>query len=99
MKAASVALLITTTLLTSSQLEARDRLSKGPGVSPTILGLMASAQGCSAGCGTGVSLAIAPAIFGYGYHLTYYGNGFSYQPAYYPAQAYYVRPPLRGCCR
>jgi hypothetical protein len=27
-------------------------------------------------------LGTAPAIFGYGYRATYYGTGFSYQPAY-----------------
>ena len=97
MKAASIALLIATALLTSSQWQARERLSNGPVVSPTIIGLMASAQGCSAGCGTDVSLAIAPAIFGYGYRATYYGNGFSYQPAHYPG--YYAPPRIGGCCR
>jgi hypothetical protein len=98
MKTASVALLIATTLLTSP-VEARDRVSAGPIVSSTIAGLMASAHGCSAGCGPGLYLAMAPAIYGYGYRPTYYGNGFSYQPAYYPGQAYYATPRLRGCCR
>jgi len=52
-------------------------------VSSTVAGLMASGQGCSAGCGPRVYLATAPAIYGYGYRATYYGNGFAYQPAYY----------------
>jgi hypothetical protein len=99
MKKAAVAIVIATTLLTSPPVEARDRVSAGPVVSPTIAGLMASAHGCSAGCGPGLYLATAPAIYGYGYRPTYFGNGFSYQPAYYPGHAYYVGPPLRGCCR
>ena len=99
MKNAAVALVIATMLLTSPAVEARDRLSAGMVVSSTIAGLMASAQGCSAGCGSGLYLATAPAIYGYGYRATYYGNGFSYQPAWYPGQAYYVGPRFRGCCR
>jgi hypothetical protein len=99
MKKTAVALVIATTLLTSPPVEARDRVSAAPVVSPTIAGLMASAHGCGAGCGAGLYLATAPAIFGYGYRGTYYGNGFSYQPAYYPGQAYYATPRLRGCCR
>src|ERR1041385_4272536 len=79
MKNPSVALVIATTLLTSAQAEARDRGNAGLVVSSTIAGLMASAQGCSAGCGPGVYLATAPAIYGYGYRPTYYGSGFSYQ--------------------
>jgi hypothetical protein len=92
MKTASVALVIAAMLLTAPQAEASDRGSASV-VSSTIAGLMASAQG------SGLHLATAPAIYGYGYRPTYYGNGFSYQPAYYPAQAYYVTPRFRGCCR
>jgi len=99
MKTASVALVIATTLLTSPQVEARDRGRAGLVVSSTIAGLMASAQGCSAGCAAGLYLATVPAIYGYGYRPTYYGNGFSYQPAYYPADTYYMTPQSRGCCR
>jgi hypothetical protein len=99
MRTASVALVIATMLLTSPAVEARDRVIAGPVVSPTIAGLMASAHGCGAGCGAGLYLATAPAIFGYGYRPTFYGNGFSYQPAYYPGHAYYVGPRFRGCCR
>jgi hypothetical protein len=99
MKNAAVALVIATTLLTSPQAEARDRVGAAPVVSSTIVGLMASAQGCTAGCGSGLYLATAPAIYGYGYRPTYYGNGFSYQPAYYPGQAYYATPRFRSCCR
>ena len=99
MKNAAVALVIATTLLTSPPVEARDRVSAGMVVSSTTAGLIASAQGYSPEYRRGMYLAAAPAIFGYGYRVTYYGNGFSYQPAYYPEQAYYVRPPLRGCCR
>src|SRR5438270_11472415 len=29
---------------------------------------------------------------------TYYGNGFSYQPAHYLGQAYYAAPRFRSCC-
>jgi hypothetical protein len=96
MKTESVAFVIATALLTSPQVEARERGSAGLVVSSTIAGLMASAQGCSAGCGSG--LYLAPAIYGYGYRPTYYGNGFAYQPAYYPANAYYAAPPFRRCC-
>jgi hypothetical protein len=99
MKIAAAVLVIATTLLTSPQLEAKDRGGAGLVVSSTIAGLIASAQGCSAGCGPGPYLATAPAIYGYGYRPTYYGNGFSYQPAYYPAPAYYVTPRFGGCCR
>ena len=99
MKTASVALLVATTLLTSAQGEARDRVSTGPVVSSTIAGLMASAQGCSSECGHRPYLATAPAIYGYGYRATYYGNGFTYQPAYVPGLVYYAGPRWPGCCR
>jgi hypothetical protein len=99
MKTASVALVVATTLLTSAQGEARDRVGTGQVVSSTIAGLMASAQGCSSECGHGPYLATAPAIYGYGYRATYYGNGFTYQPAYVPGLAYYVGPRWRSCCR
>ena len=99
MKTASVALVVATTLLTSPQVEARDRGRAGLVVSSTIAGLMASAQGCSSECGPGLYLATAPAIYGYGYRATYYGNGYTYQPAYYPGPAYYVEPRWRTCCR
>jgi hypothetical protein len=99
MKKAAITLVIATTLLTSPSVEARDRVSVGPVVSPTIAGLMASAAGCGAECGPGLYLTTAPAIFGYGYRATYYGNGFSYQPAYYPGHVYYATPRIRGCCR
>jgi hypothetical protein len=98
MKNAAVALAIATTLLTSPPAEARDAVSAGMVVSSTTAGLIASAQGCSAKCRRGPYLATAPAIFGYGYRATYYGNGFTYQPAYYPGHAYYVGPRFRGCC-
>lgn len=99
MKKVAIALVTATTLLTSPLVEARDRISAASVVSPTIAGLMASAHGCGAECGHGLYLTTAPAIFGYGYRPTYYGNGFRYQPAYYPEQTYYGRSPLRGCCR
>jgi hypothetical protein len=99
MKNAAVALVIATTLLTSPPVEARDRVSVGMVVSSTTAGLMASAQGYNRGYGGALYLGTAPAIFGYGYRATYYGPGFSYQPAYYPAYAYYVEPPFHGCCR
>ena len=96
MKNAAVALAISTTLLTSPPVEARDRVRAGIVVSSTIVGLIASAQGLEDR--RGLYLGTAPAIFGYGYRPTYYGNGFSYQPAWYPGYAYYVGP-RRGCCR
>lgn len=99
MKIASAAVVIAVMLLTSSQVEARGRGNGGLIVSPTIAGLMASAQGCNAGCGGGLYLATAPAIYGYGYRTTVYGQGFSYQPAYDAAHAYYVTPRFGGCCR
>ena len=98
MKNAAIASVIATTLLTSPPVEARDRVSAGIVVSSTTAGLIASAQGyCPEYC-RGLYLATAPAIFGYGYRATYYGNGFSYQPAYYPEPAYLVAPRFRGCC-
>jgi hypothetical protein len=99
MKNAAVALVIATTLLTSPPVEARDRVSAGMVVSSTTAGLIASARGYSPEYRRGLYFAMAPAIFGYGYRATYYGNGFSYQPAYYSPHAYYVGPRLRGCCR
>ena len=99
MKKAAVALVIATTLLTSPPVEARDRVSIRMVVSSTTAGLIASAQGYSPEYRRGLYLATAPAIFGYGYRATYYGNGFSYQPAYYSPYAYYVGPRFRGCCR
>ena len=99
MKKAAVALVVATTLLTSPAVKARDRVGAAPVVSSTIAGLMASAHGCSAGCGPGLYLATAPVIYGYDYRETYYGNGFSYQPAYVPGYAYYAGPRLGGCCR
>jgi hypothetical protein len=99
MKNAAVALVIATTLLTSPPVQARDRVSVGMVVSSTTAGLIASAQGYNPEYGRALYLATAPAIFGYGYRATYYGHGFSYQPAYYPGYAYYVEPPFHGCCR
>ena len=98
MKNAAVAFVIATTLLTSP-VEARDHVSAGMVVSSTTAGLIASAQGYSPEYRRGLYLAAAPAIYGYGYRPTYYGNGFSYQPAWYPGHAYYVGPRFRGCCR
>jgi len=98
-KNAAMALVIATTLLTSPPVQARDRVSAGMVVSSITAGLIASAQGyCPEYC-RGLHLATAPAIFGYGYRATYYGNGFSYQPAHYGGQAYYVGPRFYGCCR
>jgi hypothetical protein len=99
MKNAAAALVIATTLLTAASVEARDCASVGVVVSSTTAGLIASAQGYSPEYRRGLYLASAPALFGYGYRATYYGNGFSYQPAYYPGHAYYVGPRLLGCCR
>src|SRR5437868_343284 len=98
MKSAAAAVAIATTLLTSAPVDARDRVSGGPVVSSTIAGLIASAQGCGPQCGRAMYVGMAPAIFGYGYRATYYGNGFSYQPAWYPARSYYAER-FPGCCR
>lgn len=66
-------------------------------VSPTIAGLISSAYGCGPASGCTRAVGMAPAIFGYGYRVTYYGSGYSYQPAGY---AHYARPRyVRGCCR
>jgi hypothetical protein len=99
MKNAAAAIVVATTLVTSPPVEARDRGSAGIIISSTTAGLIASAQGFSPEYGRALYLATAPAIFGYGYRATYYGNGFSYQPALYPGHAYYVGPRFRGCCR
>jgi hypothetical protein len=98
MKNAAVALVIATTLLTSHPAVARDRVSAGMVVSSITAGLIASAQGYSPEYGRAL-YGTAPAILGYGYRATYYGTGFTYQPAYYPGYAYYVGPRFRGCCR
>jgi hypothetical protein len=98
MKNAAVALVIATTL-TSPPVEAGDRVLAGVVVSSTTAGLIASAQGYSPEYRRVLYSGTAPAIFGYGYRPTYYGNGFSYQPAYYPGHAYYVGLRFRGCCR
>ena len=98
MKNAAVAFVIATTLLTSP-VEARDHVSAGLVVSSTTAGLIASAQGCSPEYCGGLYLAAAPAIYGYGYRATYYGNGFTYQPAYVPGLVYYAGPRWPGCCR
>lgn len=99
MKNAALALVTATTLLTSPPVEARDRLSAGMVVSSTTAGLIASTLGCSPEYCRGMYVGTAPAIFGYGYRPTYYGSGFSYQPAHYPAYAYYLGPRLQRCCR
>jgi hypothetical protein len=99
MKNATVAFVIATTLLTSPPAAARDRVGAGMVVSSISAGLIASAQGCSPECGRAMTVGMAPAIFGYGYRATYYGNGFSYQPAYYSPHAYYVGRRFRDYCR
>jgi hypothetical protein len=99
MKNAAVALGIANTLLTPPPVEARDRVSAGMVVSSTTAGLIASARGYCPEYRCGLYLATAPAIFGYGYRATYYGSGFSYQPAYHLGHAYYVGPQFRVCCR
>ena len=91
MKNAAVALVTATTFLTSPPVEARDRFSAGMVVS-TVAGLIASAQGYRPEYRRVLYSGTAPAIFGYGYRATYYGNGFSYQPAYYPGYAYLPYP-------
>jgi hypothetical protein len=98
MKNAAAALLTVTTLLTSAPVEARDRVIAGLAVSSTTAGLIASAQGYNLEHGRALYFGMAPAIFGYGYRATYYGNGFSYQPAYDPGYAYYVGSRFPRCC-
>ena len=98
MKNAALALAIATTLLTSAAAEARDRISAGMVVSSSIAGLIASARGYSPEFAGTLYPGMAPAIFGYGYRATYYGSGFSYQPAWVPGHAYYVVPRSRRCC-
>ena len=98
MKNAAVVLVIATTLLTSLSVEARDRVGAAIVLSSTTAGLIASAQGYSPEYRRGLYFAVAPAIFGYGYRATYYGNGFTYQPAYVPDLAYYGGPRWRRCC-
>jgi hypothetical protein len=84
---------IAMTVLVSALTEAR---AGDAVVSPSIAGLTASANGCGAAYGCTNGVGVAPAIFGYGYRVTYYGNGFSFQPAGYP---YYARPHYcRRCC-
>lgn len=100
MKKAAVALGIATAMLTSPPVKARDRtMSAVVMVSSTTAGLIASAQGRPPEYGGAGGLGLAPAIFGYGYRVTYYGNGFSYQPAYYRGYAYYVGYRFPHCCR
>jgi hypothetical protein len=97
MKNAAAALTVAMTVAAQPPALARDGFAAGIVVNSTIAGLLASGYGYSAEYGY---VAAAPAIFGYGYRATYYGNGFSYQPAWYPGYAYYARPQyFRGCCR
>jgi len=67
-------------------------------VSPVIAGLISSANGCGPEVGCAPAAALAPAIFGYGYRLTYYGRGYSFQPAYGPRYTPYARPRFMGRC-
>ena len=98
MKKAAAALAIVTTVIAQSPAGAQNGAGGALFVSPTTAGLIASAQGNSSGYGVPY-FGLAPAIYGYGYQPTYYGNGFSYQPAYNRGQAYYVAPRLQRCCR
>jgi hypothetical protein len=97
MNNAAAGLAIATTLLTSPSAEAGDRVGAGMAISSTTAALIASAQGYSPGYGRAPYAGAAPAIFGYGWRATYYGNGYSYQPAF--QHMYYVAPRLYGCCR
>ena len=100
MKSAAAALAVAMTVAAQPPAQARDGLAAAIIVNSTIPGLLASSHGYSAQYGYPYYVAAAPAIFGYGVRATYYGNGFSYQPAWYPAFAYYARPRyFRGCCR
>jgi Na+(H+)/acetate symporter ActP len=96
MKTALAPLAFVTMLVVQSPAEARDGFGAAVIVSPTIAGLAASASGYSE---ADRHAGIAPAIYGYGYRVTYYGKGFIYQPAWSPAYAYYAAPRFRPCCR
>jgi hypothetical protein len=67
-------------------------------VSPVIAGLIASASACGPDYGCPGAAGLAPAIFGYGYRVTYYGRGYSFQPAYDPRYTPYARPRYTGRC-
>jgi hypothetical protein len=102
MKNAAAALAIATIatiMVAQPPAEARNSFGSGMIVSPTIAGVIAGTHGYSPGYGYAQYVGAAPAIFGYGYRVTYYGNGFSYQPAYYPGYAYARPRYFRGCCR
>jgi hypothetical protein len=69
-------------------------------VSPVIAGLISSASACGPDYGCPAGAGLAPAIFGYGYRLTYYGRGYSFQPAYGTRYTQHERPRTTGrCCR
>ena len=69
-------------------------------VSPVIAGLIASASACGPEVGCPGAAGLAPAIFGYGYRVTWYGRGYSFQPAYVPRYTQPVRPrTVWRCCR
>ncbi len=69
-------------------------------VSPVIAGLIASASACGPEVGCPRAAGLAPAIFGYGYRVTWYGRGYSFQPSYPPRYMQYARPEYVGrCCR
>jgi hypothetical protein len=61
-------------------------------VSPAIAGLISSASGCGPEYGCAPAVGVAPAIFGYGYRVTYYGRGYSFQPAFHQGYRHYARP-------
>ncbi|MDT5017076.1 MAG: hypothetical protein QOD39_3236 [Mycobacterium sp.] len=69
-------------------------------VSPVIAGLISSARACGPEYGCPPAAGLAPAIFGYGYRVTYYGRGYSFQPAYGLPYTQHARPPtMERCCR
>lgn len=69
-------------------------------VSPVIAGLIASANACGPEVGCPSAAGLAPAIFGYGTRVTWYGRGYSFQPAYGPRYTRHARPRTMGrCCR
>ena len=69
-------------------------------ISPVTAGLIARAGACDPGYGCPPAAGLAPAIFGYGYRVTYYGRGFAFQPAYGPRYTQHATPRIMGrCCR
>ena len=97
MKNPLAAFAIAMTVLAPNLTEAR---ADSVAVSPVMAGLIASAGACGPDYGCPPAIGLAPAIFGYGYRVTYYGGGYSFQPAYGPRYSQHARSRAMGrCCR